>query len=198
MATQLDLTDEILDQQALSTVIVRDDVEAEREVAQLAAAIAQKAKTPEDILVDEDPKNLPYDWPTVIWIGVVHIGALAAPFFFTWKALGLFAFLCWLTGSIGVCMGYHRLLTHGSVYHLSADPLAAGPAGRTVGRRLGAHLGGQPSQASPLQRQGRRSALPAPTARGGATCCGSCPTSAASIARDDARHVSRPIWPETP
>jgi stearoyl-CoA desaturase (delta-9 desaturase) len=114
MATQLDLTDEILDRQTLSTVIDSDDVEAEREEAQLAAAIARKVKTPEDILVDEDPKNLPYDWPTVIWIGVVHVGALAAPFFFTWKALGLFAFLCWLTGSIGVCMGYHRQLTHGA------------------------------------------------------------------------------------
>ena len=114
MATQLDLTDEILDRQTLSTVIDSDDVEAEREEAQLAAAIARKAKTPEDILVDEDPKNLPYDWTTVIWIGVVHVCALAAQFLFTWKALGLFAFLCWLTGSIGVCMGYHRQLTHGA------------------------------------------------------------------------------------
>ena len=55
-----------------------------------------------------------YDWPVITWIVVVHLGALAAPFFFTWKALGLCAFLAWLTGSIGVCMGYHRQLTHGS------------------------------------------------------------------------------------
>ena len=54
------------------------------------------------------------DWPVVIWIVVVHLGALAAPFVFTWKALALCAFLCWFTGSIGVCMGYHRYLTHGS------------------------------------------------------------------------------------
>ncbi len=54
------------------------------------------------------------DWPVVIWIVVVHAGALAAPFVFTWKALALCAFLCWFTGSIGVCMGYHRQLTHGS------------------------------------------------------------------------------------
>jgi len=54
------------------------------------------------------------DWPVVIWIGLAHVGALAAPFFFTWKALGLFAFFSWLSGSIGVCMGYHRHLTHGS------------------------------------------------------------------------------------
>ena len=45
---------------------------------------------------------------------IVHAGALAAPFFFTWKALAISAFLAWVTGSIGVCMGYHRQLTHGS------------------------------------------------------------------------------------
>ena len=67
-----------------------------------------------DPLVVEDPWALGYDWPVVIWIAVVHLGALAAPFVFTWKALGLCAFLCWFTGSIGVCMGYHRHLTHGS------------------------------------------------------------------------------------
>ena len=55
-----------------------------------------------------------YDWPVLVWIVVVHGGALAAPFYFTWKAVGLCAFLAWLTGSIGVCMGYHRQLTHGS------------------------------------------------------------------------------------
>ena len=54
------------------------------------------------------------DWPTVVWIVVTHLGALAAPFYFTWKAFGIFAVLSWLTGSIGVCMGYHRQLTHGS------------------------------------------------------------------------------------
>jgi stearoyl-CoA desaturase (delta-9 desaturase) len=50
----------------------------------------------------------------VAWIVIVHLGALAAPFFFTWKALAICVFLSWFTGSIGVCMGYHRQLTHGS------------------------------------------------------------------------------------
>ncbi len=54
------------------------------------------------------------DWPVTIWIGLIHVGALAAPFFFTWKALLLAAILSWITGSLGVCLGYHRLLTHGS------------------------------------------------------------------------------------
>jgi stearoyl-CoA desaturase (delta-9 desaturase) len=54
------------------------------------------------------------DWPVVLWISFAHVGALGAFFFFTWKAVALFAVLFWITGSLGVCMGYHRLLTHGS------------------------------------------------------------------------------------
>ena len=39
---------------------------------------------------------------------------MAAPFVFTWKGLLLFFVLSWITGGLGVCLGYHRLLTHGS------------------------------------------------------------------------------------
>ena len=58
--------------------------------------------------------KLGLDWPVVIWIGVVHVFAVAAPFFFTWQALVACLMLVIATGSLGVCMGYHRLLTHGS------------------------------------------------------------------------------------
>ena len=54
------------------------------------------------------------DWPVVAWIAIVHLLALAAPFFFSWQALIVCAVLIVLTGSVGVCMGYHRCLTHGS------------------------------------------------------------------------------------
>jgi sn-2 palmitoyl-lipid 9-desaturase len=54
------------------------------------------------------------EWPTIIWIVVLHAGALAAPFFFTWHGLVLAFVLAWLTGGLGVCLGYHRLLAHGS------------------------------------------------------------------------------------
>ncbi|MCO6047671.1 fatty acid desaturase [Aeoliella sp. ICT_H6.2] len=58
--------------------------------------------------------KLGLDWPVVVWIGVVHLFAIAAPFFFTWQALATCVVLILATGSLGVCMGYHRLLTHGS------------------------------------------------------------------------------------
>jgi stearoyl-CoA desaturase (delta-9 desaturase) len=38
--------------------------------------------------------------------------ALAAFFFFTWKALILAIVMWWVAGSFGIGMGYHRLLTH--------------------------------------------------------------------------------------
>lgn len=56
--------------------------------------------------------DLGIDWPPTIWLTALHIGALAAPFYFTWKGLFLMMFLWWVTGSLGICLGYHRLFTH--------------------------------------------------------------------------------------
>jgi stearoyl-CoA desaturase (delta-9 desaturase) len=53
-------------------------------------------------------------WPTALWIGGIHLAALAAPFCFTWSGLAICLVLYYITGSLGVCLGYHRLLTHGS------------------------------------------------------------------------------------
>jgi fatty-acid desaturase len=55
-------------------------------------------------------------WPPLIWIAGLHLGALLAffPGFFSWPAVAICSFLMWLTGGIGICMTYHRLLTHRS------------------------------------------------------------------------------------
>jgi fatty-acid desaturase len=52
------------------------------------------------------------NWVTATFMGLFHLGAIAAFFFFTWKALFLAMFLWWVSGSLGIGMGYHRLLTH--------------------------------------------------------------------------------------
>jgi fatty-acid desaturase len=53
------------------------------------------------------------NWVTAIFMGLFHVGAIAALFFFTWKAFLFVAmFLWWVSGSLGIGMGYHRLLTH--------------------------------------------------------------------------------------
>jgi stearoyl-CoA desaturase (delta-9 desaturase) len=54
------------------------------------------------------------NYAVIFWIGLLHVGALAAPFFFSWQGLVICLALYWLAGSIGVCLGYHRLLTHGA------------------------------------------------------------------------------------
>ncbi len=54
------------------------------------------------------------DWPVVIGITAMHVGCLAAPFYFSWTALGASIILFWLTGGIGITLCYHRLLTHRS------------------------------------------------------------------------------------
>jgi stearoyl-CoA desaturase (delta-9 desaturase) len=52
------------------------------------------------------------NWSTTIWMTVFHLAALAALFMFSWKALVATAILWWVAGSLGVGMGFHRLLTH--------------------------------------------------------------------------------------
>ena len=54
------------------------------------------------------------EWTAVLWIGGLHLGALAAPFCFSWPGVALLAAMSWVTGGLGICLGYHRLLTHGS------------------------------------------------------------------------------------
>src|SRR6478672_13764386 len=54
----------------------------------------------------------PVVWVTTFIIIAFHIGALAAMFFFSWKAFLVAMFLWWVAGGLGIGIGYHRLLTH--------------------------------------------------------------------------------------
>jgi len=62
------------------------------------------------------PASLHVAWPSVIWMAAIHIGALLVflPAYFSWSGVVLCLLLHWLTGGIGICMTYHRLLTHRS------------------------------------------------------------------------------------
>jgi stearoyl-CoA desaturase (delta-9 desaturase) len=55
-------------------------------------------------------------WPSLLWIGGIHVGALLAfmPAYFTWSALLVCLLMHWFNGGIGICLCYHRLLTHRS------------------------------------------------------------------------------------
>ena len=54
------------------------------------------------------------NWTATTAFIVFHIGAVAALFFFTWPAFLTAVFLYWVSLSLGIGMGYHRLLTHRS------------------------------------------------------------------------------------
>ena len=62
------------------------------------------------------PESAGIAWGPVLWIGGLHVGALLAfvPGYFSWQALAVCLVLHWLTGGIGICLTYHRLLTHRS------------------------------------------------------------------------------------
>ncbi len=52
------------------------------------------------------------NWVTASFMIAFHIDAVAALFFFTWKALAVATVLWWVSTSLGIGVGYHRLLTH--------------------------------------------------------------------------------------
>ncbi len=55
-------------------------------------------------------------WEHGISLLIVHIGALFAllPANFNWSAIGVAIFLHWVTGGLGITLGWHRLVTHRS------------------------------------------------------------------------------------
>ena len=55
--------------------------------------------------------NISY-W-AVGWLGLAHLIVIGLAWqTFSWAGLGVMVVLHWFTGSLGICLGYHRLLTH--------------------------------------------------------------------------------------
>lgn len=54
------------------------------------------------------------NWIAVTAFAVFHVGAVVALFFFSWPAFFTAVALYWVSLSLGIGMGYHRLLTHRS------------------------------------------------------------------------------------
>ena len=52
------------------------------------------------------------DWFNVSFIMAVHAAALSGLLTFRWGALAVAAGLWWITGSLGIGLGFHRYLTH--------------------------------------------------------------------------------------
>jgi fatty-acid desaturase len=56
------------------------------------------------------------DWPAVAVVGGIHLAALLAflPWFFSWTGVCLAILGCYAFGTLGINLGFHRLLTHRS------------------------------------------------------------------------------------
>jgi len=65
-------------------------------------------------LVEFPETKQPLNWPTTLVLVVLHVGAIAALFMFSWINLAVTLFLLWFATGLGISMGYHRLHTHRS------------------------------------------------------------------------------------
>ncbi len=62
---------------------------------------------------DQFPNGI--NWVTTGWMTVMHVGAVAALWYVSWQAMVAFFILHYITACWGITLGYHRLLTHGSM-----------------------------------------------------------------------------------
>lgn len=98
------------------------------------------------LMVLESKEPLVLSWINVAFFATIHALALLTPWFFSGSALAMAILLHWLFGSIGICLGYHRLLTHRSlrvpkwleyaIATLGALALQGGPIFWVAGHRL--------------------------------------------------------------
>jgi stearoyl-CoA desaturase (delta-9 desaturase) len=61
-------------------------------------------------------KKLAFDWTTIIYFSLIHLVALLAflPGNFSWQAVGVLVLFHWITGGVGITLGFHRLVSHRS------------------------------------------------------------------------------------
>ncbi|MFK8183503.1 MAG: acyl-CoA desaturase [Phormidesmis sp.] len=58
----------------------------------------------------------PLNWPVILFMVAIHFGALFAllPSNFSWGGVGVAFLLYWITGCLGITLGWHRLIAHRS------------------------------------------------------------------------------------
>ena len=52
------------------------------------------------------------NWPTLLFLILFHAASVAALFFWSWPGVITAVVLSWVGGSLGIGMGWHRLMTH--------------------------------------------------------------------------------------
>ncbi len=137
------------------------DIDTARNVAEGPVSAGSRPVLAPDALAQAATERWSHglEWSTILWIGLLHVGALGALFVFTWKGLLLFLVLSWLTGGLGVCLGYHRLMAHLSFQTYPVVRRISGASGRVGRPRPARHLDWRASQTSSVYRHPRRSSF---------------------------------------
>ena len=97
-----------------------EQIEAQAEAAQQnmsnaaprSSAEAVRAQVRQDLRMGREHQQGRINWITTIVMGLFHVGAIAALFCFSWKNLGVFFVMYFLSINLGIGVAYHRLLTH--------------------------------------------------------------------------------------
>jgi fatty-acid desaturase len=80
------------------------------------STLAQDSPTTETLIADAQAltqsRSPHFNWTFGLSIAALHLGAIAALFFFSWSALAAAAVLWVLGQNVGIAMSYHRQLTH--------------------------------------------------------------------------------------
>ena len=75
-----------------------------------AEQVRQQVK--QDLRMGREYQQGRINWITTIVMGLFHVLAIVALFFFSWKNLAAFGIMYFLSINVGIGVAYHRLLTH--------------------------------------------------------------------------------------
>lgn len=96
----------------MSPQILENPSLSQGEIARPAVQHSKKTVQPAMPQLGRKAQGGQLSWVTVIFMALFHIGAIAALFMFSWKALACAVVLWVLAYNVGIGMCYHRLLTH--------------------------------------------------------------------------------------
>lgn len=58
------------------------------------------------------PASQRRNWDTILFVAAFHILAVVGLFMMNWASFGALLLTWWISGSLGIGLGYHRLMTH--------------------------------------------------------------------------------------
>src|ERR1700722_15905212 len=95
-----------------STLIPVNNAQTAKPSKAIPAVQEVVLKIKQDLRMGREHQQGRVNWITTIAMGLFHVGAIAALFFFSWKNVAAFAVMYFLAINVGIGMCYHRLLTH--------------------------------------------------------------------------------------